>query len=167
MYCKAKKKFRSNPKIFENFHFWKFTPKKSLKGGISIYADFGPPRYVLWCCGGICHELLIFFQIGCGHTVSYFTLFFQKLKRFPRVSSKNRNDFIELFIPFSFFAGFGRQSYKNVYLHFLKVFPVLPWKQKPSKRKSRNLSYQKQKTNLPKFVMSRAYEDIVSTKIAM
>ena len=39
------------------------------KGGISIDADFGPPRYVLWCCGGICHQLLTFFQIDCGHTV--------------------------------------------------------------------------------------------------
>ena len=38
----------------------------------------------------------------------------------------------ELFIPFSFFVGFGRQSYKNVYLHFLKVLPVLPCKRKPS-----------------------------------
>ena len=44
--------------------------KKRLKGGISIYADFGPLRYVLWCCGGICHEVLTFFQIGCGHTVA-------------------------------------------------------------------------------------------------
>ena len=25
---------------------------------------------VLWCCGGICHEVLTFIQIGCGHTVS-------------------------------------------------------------------------------------------------
>ena len=40
-----------------------------LTGGISIYADSGPPRYVLWCCSGICHEVLTFFQIGCGHTV--------------------------------------------------------------------------------------------------
>ena len=40
-----------------------------LKGGISIDADSGPPGYVLWCCGGICHQLLTFFQIGCGHTV--------------------------------------------------------------------------------------------------
>ena len=44
--------------------------KQGLKGGISIAADSGPPRYVLWCCGGICHQLLTFFQIGCGHTVS-------------------------------------------------------------------------------------------------
>ena len=43
--------------------------KWGLKGGISIDADSGPPRYVLWCCGVICHELLTFFQIGCGHTV--------------------------------------------------------------------------------------------------
>ena len=43
--------------------------KSGLKGGISIYADSGAPRYVLWCCSCICHELLTFFQIGCGHTV--------------------------------------------------------------------------------------------------
>ena len=43
--------------------------KWGLKGGISIDADSGPPRYVLWCSGGICHQLLTFFQIGCGHTV--------------------------------------------------------------------------------------------------
>ena len=30
------------PFIFENL-----LQKKRLKGGISIYADFGPPRYVL------------------------------------------------------------------------------------------------------------------------
>ena len=51
----------------KNF-FWNFM-KWGLKGGISIYADSGPPRYVLWCCGCICHEVLTFFQIGCGHTV--------------------------------------------------------------------------------------------------
>ena len=28
-----------------------------------------PPRYVLWCCGGISHQVLTFIQIGCGHTV--------------------------------------------------------------------------------------------------
>ena len=45
--------------------------KWGLKEGISIDADSGPPRYVLWCCGGICHQLLTFFQIGCGHTVHF------------------------------------------------------------------------------------------------
>ena len=50
--------------IFENL-----LHKKRLKGGISIYADFGSPRYVLWCYGGICHQVLTFFKIGCGHTV--------------------------------------------------------------------------------------------------
>ena len=59
-----KKKFVSLKKKF----FWNFM-KWGLKGGISIYADSGPPRYVLWCCGGICHEVLTFIQIGCGHTV--------------------------------------------------------------------------------------------------
>ena len=52
----------------------------------------------------------------------------------------------------------ARRSYENVYSHFLKVLPVLPCKWKPTWRKSRNLSYQKRKTNLPKFVMSRALE---------
>ena len=45
--------------------------KGGLKGGISIDADCGPPRYDLWCCGGICHEVLSFIQIGYGHTVTY------------------------------------------------------------------------------------------------
>ena len=40
-----------------------------LKGGISIDADSGPLRYVLWCCGGICHQPDTFIQIGSGHTV--------------------------------------------------------------------------------------------------
>ena len=43
--------------------------KWDLKGGISIYADSGSPRYVLWCCVRICHQLLTFIQIGSGHTV--------------------------------------------------------------------------------------------------
>ena len=43
----------------------------SLKGGVSIDADSRPPRYVLWCCCVICHKVLTFFQIGCGHTVTY------------------------------------------------------------------------------------------------
>ena len=40
-----------------------------LKGGISNDADSGPLRYVLWCCGSICHQLLTFIQIGYGHAV--------------------------------------------------------------------------------------------------
>ena len=43
--------------------------KWGLKGGISIYGDSGPPKYVLWCCGCVCHEVLTFIQFGCGHTV--------------------------------------------------------------------------------------------------
>ena len=37
-----------------------------LKGGISIDAYSGPCRHVLWCCGGICHQLLTFCY---SHTV--------------------------------------------------------------------------------------------------
>ena len=44
--------------------------KWGLKDGISIYADSEPPRYVLWCCGCISHEVLTFIQIGCCHTVN-------------------------------------------------------------------------------------------------
>ena len=58
-----KKNFVSLKKNFWNLMKW------GLKEGISIDADSGPPRYVLWCCGGICHQLLTFFQIGCSHTV--------------------------------------------------------------------------------------------------
>ena len=50
--------------------------KWGLKGGISIDADSGPPRYVLWCCGGIYHQPDTFFKIGSGHTVrGSFTIF--------------------------------------------------------------------------------------------
>ena len=31
----------------------------------------GSPRYVLWCCGGICQEDFTFIQIGSGHTVAW------------------------------------------------------------------------------------------------
>ena len=50
--------------IFENL-----LHKKGLKGGISIYAEPRPPRYVLWCWGIICHQPDTFIKIGCGHTV--------------------------------------------------------------------------------------------------
>ena len=69
MYCKAKKNFGAIRKILKIFIFENLLHKKCLKGGISIYADFGPPRYILWWCDGICHEVLTFFQIGSGHTV--------------------------------------------------------------------------------------------------
>ena len=57
-------KITSQKIAFENFMKW------GLKGGISIYADSGPPGYVLWCCIRICHQLLTFIQIGSGHTVN-------------------------------------------------------------------------------------------------
>ena len=47
MYCKAKKNFGAIRKILKIFIFDNLLHKKCLKGGISIYADFGPPRYVL------------------------------------------------------------------------------------------------------------------------
>ena len=44
--------------------------KWGLKGKISIYADSGPLRYVLWCFGSISHQLFTFIHIYSGHTVS-------------------------------------------------------------------------------------------------
>ena len=43
--------------------------KWGLKGCVSINADSGPLRYVLWCCSSICHQLFTFIQIYSGHTV--------------------------------------------------------------------------------------------------
>ena len=48
--------------------FWKFYEVRS-KMGVSIDANSGPLRYVLWYCGSICHQLYTFIQIGesyCG-----------------------------------------------------------------------------------------------------
>jgi hypothetical protein len=47
MYCKAKKKFGAIRKFLKIFIFENLLHKKGLKGGISIDADSGPPRYVL------------------------------------------------------------------------------------------------------------------------
>ena len=47
MYCKANKKIRSDLKKVEIFFFENLLYKKGLKGGVSIDADSGPPRYVL------------------------------------------------------------------------------------------------------------------------
>jgi hypothetical protein len=44
MYCKAKKKFGAIRKFLK---LYSLHHKKGLKGGISIDADSGPPRYVL------------------------------------------------------------------------------------------------------------------------
>jgi hypothetical protein len=47
MYCKAKKKFGAIRKILNFFIFENLLHKNGLKGGISIDADSGPPRYGL------------------------------------------------------------------------------------------------------------------------
>ena len=44
---KQKKNFGAIRKILKIFIFENLHKKKHLKGGISIHADFGPPRYVL------------------------------------------------------------------------------------------------------------------------
>jgi hypothetical protein len=47
MYCTAKKNFGVIRKFLKIFIFENLQHKKRLKGGISIDADSGPPRYVL------------------------------------------------------------------------------------------------------------------------
>ena len=64
MYCKAKKNSERSEKFWKFLFLKIYFLKKHLKGGISIYADFGPPNYVLWCCVGICHEVLTFFRLA-------------------------------------------------------------------------------------------------------
>ena len=59
--------------------------KWGLKGGISIYADSGTPRHVLWCCGGIFHQPDTFIKIGCGHSVKgdiFYEIYFNYLSLF-------------------------------------------------------------------------------------
>ena len=82
--------------------------KWGLKGGISIYADSGPPRYVLWCYGCICHEVLTFIQVGCGHTVSPSILKTHGPKKQPWPGIKPDFDMcvLKLQYRFLFLAGF-------------------------------------------------------------
>ena len=46
------------------------------KKGISIDADYGPPRYVLWCYSGIFQDSI---QIGFDHTVAVAHEIFSKI----------------------------------------------------------------------------------------
>ena len=48
-------------------------------GLISIDADSGPSRYVLWWCGSICHQPFTFIQVDSGHTVHKIFSRFTKL----------------------------------------------------------------------------------------
>ena len=43
--------------------------KWGLKVGISIDADSGPLRYLLWSCSSICYQPFTFIQVISGHTV--------------------------------------------------------------------------------------------------
>ena len=53
------------------------------KGGFPLMLILGLlGKYVLWCCGGICHQPDTFIKIGSGHTVfSWYDIFWlvQKL----------------------------------------------------------------------------------------
>ena len=92
--------------------------KWGLKGGISIDADSGPPRYVLWCCGGICHQLLTFFKIGCGHTVPFLLWTFISLFYLDVFLIR----FHYFFISFSFLFQFFFNSIAVTHLGFFQVF---------------------------------------------
>ena len=47
MYCIAKTNFGAIQNFLKISIFENLLKEKRPKGGISIYADFGPPRYVL------------------------------------------------------------------------------------------------------------------------
>ena len=49
--------FLISKSCFTMFTFW------------GTFTDSGPLRYVLWCCGSICHDFFTFIQVGSGHTV--------------------------------------------------------------------------------------------------
>ena len=78
--------------------------KWGLKGGISIYSDSGPPRYVLWCCGSICQKLLTFIQIGCGHTVSMFLSMICEIQLILNTEVKNSITQLTLLLLLSWFS---------------------------------------------------------------
>ena len=59
---------------FIKYSFWKF-----YEVGISIDADSGSFRCVLWCCGSICHQVFTFTQIDPGHTVWYYVAKFTQV----------------------------------------------------------------------------------------
>ena len=69
--------------------------KWGLKGGISIDADSGPPKYEPWCCAGICQDFFTFIQIGSGHTVKRVGNF--KYSKCPVCTLQNSWLFVELY----------------------------------------------------------------------
>ena len=86
-YLFFQKTFSKFSKTFFFKHFWiapiffcftiqknwtKFVPWTNLffpEKKVLVKKNFWPLRYVLWCCGGICHQVFTFFQISCGRTV--------------------------------------------------------------------------------------------------
>ena len=56
-----------------------------------------------------------------------YSLVHQHIQNYWIVLGQNKNLLFELFIPFSFsfFVGYGRRSYENVYLHFFKSLACL------------------------------------------
>ena len=77
------------------------------EGGISIDAYSGPPRYVLWCCGGICHQLLTFFSDWPWPYCAMPYIFPTKIPTGPEVEIC------------SFFQLFGRKSRHGIKFKFL------------------------------------------------
>ena len=66
IFCSVSKqkkiRFGAIRKFLKNYIFWNLLSKFGSERGISIDAVSGPPSYVLWCCGGICHQLPTFFS---------------------------------------------------------------------------------------------------------
>ena len=64
--------------------------KLGLKGGISIDADSVFLRDILWCCGSICHVVLILFRLALAilRLLKYFFTFCRACNRFFFLSRK-------------------------------------------------------------------------------
>ena len=52
-----------------NSYFRQLSPGKTPQK-LSLGHHWRCILYVLWYCGGICHQVFTFIQIGCGHTMS-------------------------------------------------------------------------------------------------
>ena len=58
-------------KIFEHCFLWSksYFTRRGILLSKFWSADSGFFRYVLWCCGSICHQPFAFIHVGFGHTV--------------------------------------------------------------------------------------------------
>ena len=94
--------------------------------GISIDTDSGPLRYVLWCCGSICHQLFTFIQIGCDHIV----IQQPSLYRLSKIERTNPAAFHSYFV----LNDIGYQFWSSTSEVTLCKFQLVSWGQIPQEK---------------------------------